>query len=66
MISLTLAEIAPALSTVLHGADLTVSGVSTDSRQISPGDLFIALKGPNFDAHHFVAEVVLKVRLLSW
>ena len=30
------------------------SGVSIDSRSVKPGDLFIALKGPNFDGHAFV------------
>ncbi|MBF8251042.1 MAG: UDP-N-acetylmuramoylalanyl-D-glutamyl-2,6-diaminopimelate/D-alanyl-D-alanyl ligase, partial [Deltaproteobacteria bacterium] len=28
-----------------------ISGVSTDSRSIKPGELFIALKGENFDWH---------------
>ena len=60
MISLTLSEIAQALSARLQGDDRTIAGVSTDSRQINSGDLFIALKGPNFDAHHFIAEVVAK------
>lgn len=32
-----------------------VTGISIDSRQIKKGDLFIALKGPNFDGHKFVA-----------
>ncbi len=31
-------------------------GVSIDSRQITQGDLFIALHGPNFDGHKFVAK----------
>ncbi|HZH28114.1 MAG TPA: UDP-N-acetylmuramoylalanyl-D-glutamyl-2,6-diaminopimelate--D-alanyl-D-alanine ligase [Azospirillaceae bacterium] len=31
------------------------TGVSIDSRSVEPGDLFIALKGPNFDGHDFVA-----------
>ncbi|MDE2228991.1 MAG: UDP-N-acetylmuramoylalanyl-D-glutamyl-2,6-diaminopimelate--D-alanyl-D-alanine ligase [Alphaproteobacteria bacterium] len=30
-------------------------GVSIDSRSLLPGDLFVALKGPKFDAHQFVA-----------
>src|SRR3989338_2445239 len=34
----------------------TVGGVSTDTRTLRPGDLFFALKGPNFDGHDFVAE----------
>lgn len=32
-----------------------VTGISIDSRNIKEGDLFIALKGPNFDGHKFVA-----------
>ena len=33
--------------------DWTVSGISIDSRKVTRGDLFIALKGPNFDGHTF-------------
>lgn len=33
-------------------------GVSTDTRHIAPGELFVALKGENFDGHDFVAEAV--------
>lgn len=33
--------------------DWTVSGISIDSRKVNRGDLFIALKGPNFDGHKF-------------
>lgn len=36
-------------------ADWTASGVSIDSRTLERGDLFIALQGPNFDGHDFVA-----------
>ncbi|MDX2272911.1 MAG: UDP-N-acetylmuramoyl-tripeptide--D-alanyl-D-alanine ligase [Cyanobacteriota bacterium] len=31
-------------------------GISTDSRRIQPGHLFVALRGENFDGHDFVAE----------
>jgi UDP-N-acetylmuramoyl-tripeptide--D-alanyl-D-alanine ligase len=31
------------------------TGISTDSRSIGPGELFIALRGENFDGHQFVA-----------
>jgi UDP-N-acetylmuramoyl-tripeptide--D-alanyl-D-alanine ligase len=31
-------------------------GISIDSRTIVPGDLFIALEGPNFDGHEFLAQ----------
>jgi UDP-N-acetylmuramoyl-tripeptide--D-alanyl-D-alanine ligase len=32
------------------------TGVSIDSRSLTPGDLFIAIKGPNRDAHEFLGE----------
>ena len=31
-------------------------GVSIDSRSVALGDLFVALKGPNFDGHDYVAK----------
>jgi UDP-N-acetylmuramoyl-tripeptide--D-alanyl-D-alanine ligase len=34
------------------------SGVSIDTRTIAPGDLFVALEGPNHDAHDFVADAL--------
>lgn len=40
--------------------DKWVSGISTDSRQINKGDLFIALKGDKFDGHNFIEEVIKK------
>ena len=38
--------------------DTPFTGVSTDTRNISAGDLFVALRGPNFDAHDFVEQAV--------
>ncbi|MBF0479594.1 MAG: UDP-N-acetylmuramoyl-tripeptide--D-alanyl-D-alanine ligase [Candidatus Omnitrophica bacterium] len=37
-----------------------VAGVSTDSRTVQPGELFIAIKGEKFDGHAFVNEVAQK------
>lgn len=39
----------------LQGGDVEFHGVSTDSRAIEPGMLFVALKGPNHDGHDHVA-----------
>ena len=36
----------------------SASGVSIDSRSVAPGDLFVALAGPNFDGHDFVADAL--------
>jgi UDP-N-acetylmuramoyl-tripeptide--D-alanyl-D-alanine ligase len=35
-------------------ADLTFTGISTDSRTIAAGELFIALRGDKFDGHRFL------------
>jgi UDP-N-acetylmuramoyl-tripeptide--D-alanyl-D-alanine ligase len=37
-----------------------ITGVSTDSRTIKPGQAFVALLGENFDGHAFVADVARK------
>jgi UDP-N-acetylmuramoyl-tripeptide--D-alanyl-D-alanine ligase len=34
--------------------------VSTDTRNLEPGDLFVALEGPNFDGHDFLAEAAAR------
>lgn len=39
---------------------LTCTGISTDTRKIEPGSLFIALKGDNFDANTFASEAIIK------
>jgi UDP-N-acetylmuramoyl-tripeptide--D-alanyl-D-alanine ligase len=43
---------------IVHGnAETIISRVSTDSRTLNPGDLFIALRGEHFDAHNFLEQV---------
>lgn len=37
-----------------------VSGVSIDTREIAPGDLFVALAGDNRDGHAFVADALAR------
>ncbi|HET7824630.1 MAG TPA: UDP-N-acetylmuramoyl-tripeptide--D-alanyl-D-alanine ligase, partial [Anaeromyxobacter sp.] len=32
-----------------------LAGVSTDTRTLGPGSLFVALRGEKFDAHGFLA-----------
>jgi UDP-N-acetylmuramoyl-tripeptide--D-alanyl-D-alanine ligase len=38
-------------------AQVNVTGLSTDSRSVGAGNLFVTLSGPNFDAHDFLADV---------
>lgn len=44
----------------LYTRFLECSGISTDTRSITPNSLFIALKGPNFNANAFAAEALQK------
>lgn len=37
-----------------------IENISTDSRTISQGELFVALEGKNFDGHNFIGECLLK------
>lgn len=39
-----------------YPADVEIDSVSTDTRTIKPGAVFIALKGENFDGHDFGAK----------
>ncbi len=55
----TTGEIAAAVGGVLLGAsDVPVSAVSTDSRTVAPGNLFIPLRGDRFDGHDYIAVAV--------
>ena len=59
-LTLTLGWIAGAVRGSLRGGapEREVGAVVTDSRGLQPGDLFIALRGPNFDGHDFAADVL--------
>jgi UDP-N-acetylmuramoyl-tripeptide--D-alanyl-D-alanine ligase len=51
----TAQEIADATGGIVHG-DFDVAGAAFDSREVGPGDLFIALKGEATDGHRFVEQ----------
>ena len=53
--SRTLAEFAKSCGGTLKGADRAYTGVSTDTRTLKAGELFVALRGPRFNANEFVA-----------
>ncbi|GAB7044010.1 MULTISPECIES: UDP-N-acetylmuramoyl-L-alanyl-D-glutamate--2,6-diaminopimelate ligase [Catenuloplanes] len=52
-----LAEV-PAATLVQGDANREVSGITHDSRRVSPGDLFVAIPGANHDARGFVAQAL--------
>src|SRR5262249_42233164 len=59
--NLTLEEITKAVGGKLEGSGATkVRGYSIDSRTINAGELFFAIKGPRFDGHAFVDQVLAK------
>ncbi len=45
-------------STYRDERDAYVTGVQYDSRLVAPGDLFVALRGADFDGHDFVPDAV--------
>jgi UDP-N-acetylmuramoyl-tripeptide--D-alanyl-D-alanine ligase len=51
-------ETAHAALKARSNAKWVTTGVSIDSRAVAPGDLFIALKGPNHDAHDHIAQAI--------
>lgn len=52
IVALTAGRMVPA------SASGTITGVSTDSRTIRPGELFVPLRGPNFDGHDFLIRAL--------
>lgn len=54
--NLTLAGVSTRLGGTLVNGDAEFSSVSIDTRKLQTGDLFVAIKGPNFDGHAFVEK----------
>ncbi|MFI3119540.1 MAG: UDP-N-acetylmuramoyl-tripeptide--D-alanyl-D-alanine ligase [Methylococcaceae bacterium] len=53
--NMMLSEIATCVQGVLVGDDIAISSISIDTRAIKPGQLYVAIKGHNFDGNEFVA-----------
>ena len=54
---LSLSELTTPLRGTLCGVDAQFSRVSTDSRSLRPGELFVALQGESFDGHNYLSQV---------
>ncbi|MDN3522352.1 UDP-N-acetylmuramoyl-tripeptide--D-alanyl-D-alanine ligase [Halomonas ramblicola] len=52
----TLAEVAEALGLPAPTQAPAIEAIVTDTRQLAPGSLFVALHGERFDAHDFLGE----------
>lgn len=57
---LNLSQLTAALQARLVGSDVSFDGVSIDSRSVGAGQLFVALTGPRFDGHDYLADVQAK------
>ncbi len=57
---LTLSQLASVLGVDLMGNDGEFSQVSINTRTLEAGDLFVAIKGENFDAHEYVQQAEVK------
>ena len=56
-----LAEIIAAKPINLSDAAIgAIASITTDTRNIKPGDVFVALRGENFDGHEFVTAAIAK------
>lgn len=53
---LNLKQAAAAIGGEAPGGDVAFSSVSTDTRSLRPGALFVALRGPRFDGHDFLEQ----------
>ncbi len=56
MISMHLQQAASSMQGYLYGQDAIFSGCSTDTRSLRKNELFVALRGENFDGHRFVDQ----------
>jgi len=59
-LDMMLSEVLKALDGKLLGDDVAFESVSTDTRSLQQGDLFIAIQGPHFDAHEFIDAAKVK------
>jgi len=53
----SLATLQPILTDAVMTQDAHFNNVSTDSRHLASGDLFVALRGERFDAHDFLPQL---------
>jgi UDP-N-acetylmuramoyl-tripeptide--D-alanyl-D-alanine ligase len=56
----SLAQLVPSLPGARMTQDAAFDGVSTDSRTLAPGQLFVALRGESFDGHDFLPQLAAK------
>lgn len=66
MISVTLSQLTDILNGELQGADITLDAVTTDTRKLTPGCLFVALKANVSMPMILLTRRKLAVRVHYW
>lgn len=69
MITVSLRELWPQLdkALLLKFGCVNINRISGNSKQVSAGDLFVAVKGPSCDGHDFVEEAIRRgARIIVW
>ncbi|MDQ2990877.1 MAG: UDP-N-acetylmuramoyl-tripeptide--D-alanyl-D-alanine ligase [Pseudomonadota bacterium] len=56
----SLAQLVASVTGARMTRNVAFDGVSTDSRSLAPGQLFVALRGENFDGHDFLPQLAAK------
>ena len=68
--AMTWTEVLAATGAALHSGKLrendTIPHITTDTRRIATGDLFVALRGEHFDGADFAADALRRARQLFW
>lgn len=51
-------DLAKAVATARVCGDAEITGITIDSRNVQPGDLFAALRGSDFDGHAYIPQAI--------
>ena len=60
MTSIRLSDLARVLGVALHSADAAMTGLVIDSRAVTTGDLFVAIRGDRVDGNDFIKEALAR------
>jgi UDP-N-acetylmuramoyl-tripeptide--D-alanyl-D-alanine ligase len=60
MTSIRLSDLARVLGVALHSADAAITGLAIDSRAVTTGDLFVAIRGDRVDGNDFIKEALAR------
>jgi len=62
MFRLPLSACVGPLEAQLKGDDFDIASVSIDTRTLQPGDVYVAIRGDQFDGHQFIDQAISRYR----